>query len=59
VGLSLEELERLGSAELTAHRERATRQLAGGGAHFVIDSAAHLEPVIDEIERRLARGERP
>jgi phosphonoacetaldehyde hydrolase len=59
VGLSLQELERLSEAELVARRDRATRQLARSGAHFVIDSAAHLESAIDQIEGRLAREERP
>ena len=31
----------------------------GAGAHFLIDSAAHLEAAIDQIEGRLARGEQP
>ncbi len=30
-----------------------------GGAHYVIDSIADLPPVLDVIEGRLARGERP
>ena len=59
VGLSREELERLSTADVAGYRERATRQLARCGAHFVIDSAAHLGAVIDQIEGRLARGERP
>jgi phosphonoacetaldehyde hydrolase len=59
VGLSRPELEALGAPELAMHRDRATRQLTGCGAHYVIDSVAHLEAVIDAIEARLARGERP
>ena len=47
------------SAERTARRAAATRQLQRAGAHFVIDSAADLGAVIDAIEGRLARGERP
>jgi phosphonoacetaldehyde hydrolase len=59
VGLSREELASLSEAELVARRDRATRQLARAGAHFLIDSAAHLEAAIDQIEGRLARGEQP
>jgi phosphonoacetaldehyde hydrolase len=29
------------------------------GAHYVIDSLADIEPVIDDINARLARGEKP
>jgi phosphonoacetaldehyde hydrolase len=29
------------------------------GAHYVIDSVADLMPIIDRIEGRLERGERP
>jgi phosphonoacetaldehyde hydrolase len=32
---------------------------AGRGAHYVVDSVADLLPVLDDIEARLARGERP
>ncbi len=31
----------------------------GASAHYVIDSVADLEPVLDDIEGALARGERP
>ena len=37
----------------------AMRELALGGAHYVIDSIADLPPVLDVIEGRLARGEGP
>ena len=43
-----------------AHRLARTRAiLTEAGAHFVIDSLVDIEPVLDEINRRLARGERP
>jgi phosphonoacetaldehyde hydrolase len=29
------------------------------GAHYVIDSIADLIPCLDDIEARIARGERP
>lgn len=58
-GLSREELAALSTAQLAARRASATRQLARAGAHYVIDSAADLEAVIDTIDGRLARGERP
>lgn len=33
--------------------------LAKAGAHYVIDSLADIEPVIEDINTRLTRGERP
>jgi phosphonoacetaldehyde hydrolase len=59
VGLSLAEWQALDAAQQQARRERATAQLKAHGAHYVIDSVAELLPVLDEIEARLARGERP
>lgn len=58
-GLSRDELAALGPAQTDARRESASRQLSRAGAHYVIDSVADLEAVIDKIEGRLARRERP
>jgi phosphonoacetaldehyde hydrolase len=57
--LSRDELARLGPAEVAQHRASASRQLTRCGAHYVVDSVAELLPIIDAIEGRLARGERP
>ncbi|QPF74636.1 phosphonoacetaldehyde hydrolase [Roseateles sp. DAIF2] len=59
VGLPLADWQALGAAEQQALRERATAQLRTEGAHYVVDSVAELLPVLDLIEARLARGERP
>jgi phosphonoacetaldehyde hydrolase len=59
VGLPLVQWQSLGTAEQQAQRAQASAQLKGAGAHFVIDSVADLEPVLAEIEARIARGERP
>ncbi|RYF62430.1 MAG: phosphonoacetaldehyde hydrolase, partial [Comamonadaceae bacterium] len=40
-------------------RAVAAARLQGAGAHYVIDSIADLLPVLDDIGRRLAGGERP
>ncbi len=45
--------------ERASLRQRARAALRGHGAHVVIDSVADLLPVIDEIEARITRGERP
>jgi phosphonoacetaldehyde hydrolase len=58
-GLSRAELGALSAPELARLRDRATRQLSQSGAHYVIDSVANLEGVIDQIERRMADGQRP
>lgn len=58
-GLDREELEALSEAERSVLRRRADAELERAGAHYVIDSVADLMPVIDRIEGRLARGERP
>lgn len=59
VGLSLAEWQVLPPAEQQRLRERATAQLMAEGAHYVVDSVAELLPVLDQIQARLARGERP
>jgi len=58
-GLSKAELAALDPSELADRRAAAVRQLERCGAHYVIDSAADLRPVLDTIDGRLARGERP
>ncbi|MBS0210962.1 MAG: phosphonoacetaldehyde hydrolase [Planctomycetes bacterium] len=59
VGLSRAALEALASAERDKLCADAAARLAAAGAHYTIDSVADLLPVLDEIERRLAAGERP
>jgi phosphonoacetaldehyde hydrolase len=59
LGLSWKETRALEPDELRARLERAAVPLMQAGAHFVIDSIADLPPCIDEIERRLQRGEKP
>ncbi len=58
-GLSHDEFARLDDRVASALVDSARRQLTAAGAHYVIDSVAELEPVIDEIQARLARGGRP
>lgn len=49
----------LPAAEQDALRAHARAKLHNAGAHYVIDGVADLIPVIEAIEARLARGERP
>jgi phosphonoacetaldehyde hydrolase len=59
LGLSLDEVKSLSDADRTARRARAVRELTLGGAHYIVDSIADLPPLLDLIEGRLARSERP
>jgi phosphonoacetaldehyde hydrolase len=59
VGLSESELASLGPEGRGHLLDRAHRTLNLAGAHYVVDSVAQMEPIIDEIDQRLAAGERP
>lgn len=59
LGLSETEVAALPAAELAAKREAIAKQLYQSGAHYVIDGIWDLPPVLDDIQMRLSRGERP
>jgi phosphonoacetaldehyde hydrolase len=59
MGLPEREVAKLNDAERISRTERAYERLLTGGAHFVVDSIADVEPCLDEIECRLKNGERP
>ncbi len=59
VGLSLKDWETLPKAEQARRRDGASARLYQSGAHYVVDSIADILPCLDDIEARLARGERP
>jgi len=56
---SLDQADRLSAAEIERRHEKTRDILRKAGAHYVIDSIADLPAVIDDINARLARGERP
>jgi phosphonoacetaldehyde hydrolase len=58
-GLTEEETAALPPPEFAAMKAAAVAKLIAAGAHYVIDTVAAIDPVIDAIEGRLARGERP
>lgn len=58
-GLSLSDTRALPADEFAARRETAATRLTAAGAHYVIDGVADIMPIVLEIERRLARGEKP
>ena len=59
VGLTELELRALGSKERQALVGEARQRLTNAGAHYVIDSIADSDGVLDDIERRLQDGEAP
>ena len=59
IGLSFEEFEWLAPADRQRRLDVACERLCVGGAHYAIDTVADLLPVIDDINARLAGGERP
>lgn len=58
-GLNPAETAALQAAEFASMRAAAYADLRRTGAHYVIDSVADIDAVLDDIEGRLARGGRP
>ncbi len=58
-GCSQEELAEMSEAKRETVRKDATAVLKASGADYVIDTVADLLPVINAIEERIARSERP
>ncbi len=59
VGLSYAEWQDLTEKEREILREKAYIKMRTSNAHYVIDSIADLPAVLDDIEQRLANGEKP
>ena len=59
MGLNREEIEALDAETRERKLAQAREGLARSGAHYVVDTIADLLPVIDDVDTRLARGERP
>lgn len=58
-GLSLSEINRSELAEVETRVVAARKKLLEAGAHYVIDSVAEIEAVVDIINTRLTKGEKP
>jgi phosphonoacetaldehyde hydrolase len=56
---SLEEEKTLSEEEIARRMAHTRRLLEQAGAHYVIDSLVDLPAVIEDINARLARGEKP
>lgn len=59
MGLSQSELQALSPEGHKSRRARACVRLRGAGAHYLVDGVDELEPIVDEIDGRLAAGQRP
>ena len=56
---SLEHAEQLAAEEIQRRHELTREILRKAGAHYVVDSIVDLPGVIEDINGRLARGEKP
>jgi phosphonoacetaldehyde hydrolase len=54
IGLTYDEFQDLPAGERDARVKRARRELEQAGAHYVVDTLADLDPVLDDIETRPA-----
>jgi len=59
IGLTLKDWKKVPKADQQRMREGAYTRMYQSGAHYVVDSLADITPCLDDIEARLARGERP
>ena len=59
VGLTAAQYAALDSDERVRLTGAAADKLARAGAHYVVDRLADIRPVVEAIEARLARGEKP
>jgi phosphonoacetaldehyde hydrolase len=59
IGLNEADVAALPADELQRRLARAYRRMYQSGAHYVVDGIADVLPLLDEINERLARGERP
>ena len=54
-----EDGEKLSDDEIAKRQAHPKDLLEKAGAHYVIESIADIEPVIEDVNKRLANGERP
>ncbi len=59
IGLSQAEWEGLAERERAIEEQNAARRLLDAGAHFTAPSVADCTELLEEIGRRIARGEKP
>lgn len=59
MGLTEAEIEALPRDEYERRLDRAYSRLHQAGAHYVVDGVPDIFPCLDDIDRRLLRGEKP
>ena len=59
MGLTEQQIEALDPEVREAKLARAYKRMQQTGAHYVVDGIADVPPLLNEINARLARGERP
>ena len=59
IGLNAEEIAKLQPSALETKLQRAYGRMEQCGAHYVVDGIWDVPKVLDDINARLARGERP
>jgi phosphonoacetaldehyde hydrolase len=59
VGLTEAEWQALDERSRLQRRNAAAEKLRCAGAHYVVDSVGDVLRILDMINRRLARGEKP
>jgi len=59
LGLAAQEGAALPAEILNAKREQISSRMVHAGAHYVVDGIWGCVPIIQDIDARLARGERP
>jgi phosphonoacetaldehyde hydrolase len=59
VGLSEADWLKLDTGEQKKLLARAEQELRSAGAHYTAETVAHTLPIVEEIARRIAGGERP
>jgi phosphonoacetaldehyde hydrolase len=59
MGLSYEEFHALSAPECEARLMAARAELRKAGAHYVVDSLAEADAVLDDIDGRLKAAEKP
>jgi phosphonoacetaldehyde hydrolase len=59
LGLSSAIVSALSTEDYKKRLEHAYGRLKAAGAHYVIDSVADMKPAIEDLEQRMAAGERP
>ena len=59
IGLNEAEITELPPDELSRKLDRARSRMYQTGAHYVVDSIADVLPLLDEIDKGLARKEKP